>query len=190
MKRLTILGGGEQSGSYLLRIRVGRELLVRFGRFQGGRWICVPKGDVVYVGSAMAQQGSMTLGRRLLRHATRSEGDNPQPIREVMIRTFRDVGLGDTELKPASEKKLFWNIDFLLEEAESELSHVVIIRSTIRYEDELAGFLALEPGSSVVAKGLGAHDRQGHTHVFAVRETAAWWRDLPERLERFLKVGC
>jgi Uri superfamily endonuclease len=187
MKRITILGDCEQSGSYLLRMRVKCELMVRFGRFQGGRPIAVPKGDVVYVGSAMAQQGSMTLARRLLRHATRGDGRNPQPLRGVMMSVFKDEGLGDAQLRPPKNKKLFWNIDYLLEEAEVELSHIVIMRSRTRFEDELAQFLAVAPGSSILAKGLGAHDRRGDTHMFMIRKTAEWWRQLPVRMERHLQ---
>jgi Uri superfamily endonuclease len=188
MKTITILGDQGQGGTYLLRMQVQRELMVRFGRFQGGRPILVPQGDVVYVGSAMAHQGSMTLARRLLRHATRRNRENPQQIREAMLEVFRDVGLGTIPLRPPSKKTLFWNIDYLLEEKDVELSQVVLMRSGIRLEDELALFLEMEPGSTAVAKGLGAHDRRGHTHVFIVRETADWWRRLPVRLEKYLPL--
>lgn len=189
MKRIAILGEKEQSGAYLLRMHVKREMMVRFGRFQGGRPVLVPKGEVVYVGSAMAQQGSMTLARRLLRHATRCDVGNPQPVREAMLALFEDAGMGPSPLKPPVSKKLFWNIDFLLEEVDVDLSHVVVIRATVRLEDELASFLEREPGSIVLAKGLGAHDRSGDTHLYMMREIAAWWQDLPVHLERVLEYA-
>ena len=186
MKTITILGNHVQSGAYLLRMCVRKDVAVRFGRFQGGRPILVPKGEVVYVGSAMAQQGSMTLARRLLRHATRHDERSPQQIRGEMLKAFRGIGLGETQLKPPDKKKLFWNIDYLLEEDVVELSHVVIIRTSTGFEDELAHFLEAEPKISALAKGLGAHDRQGRTHILIIRETADWWRQLPTRLEGLL----
>lgn len=186
MKTITILGKNGQCGAYLLRMQVMREVMVRFGRFQGGRPVAVPKGDVVYVGSAMAQQGSMTIARRLLRHATRRDAQNPQRIRGEMLKVFRKAALGSDPLQPPDKKKLFWNIDYLLEKDDVNLSHVVIIRTTTRFEDELALFLEKEPGSAVIVKGLGAHDRRGHTHLFMIRETAAWWSRLPIRLKRHL----
>ena len=187
MKRITILGDEGQRGAYLLRMRVQREVMVRFGHFQGGRLILVPQGDVVYVGSAMAQQGSMTLAKRLLRHATRRDRENPQQIREALLEVFGEVGLGTVPLRPPSKKTLFWNIDYLLEEEDVELSHIVVMRSEMRLEDELALFLEMEAGSAAVAKGLGAHDRRGHTHVFIVRDTVDWWQQLPVRLEKILQ---
>ena len=186
MKTIMILGDHGQSGAYLLRMVVRKDVTVRFGRFQGGRPILVPKGEVVYVGSAMAEKGSMTLARRLLRHATRSDRENPQQIRGALLKVFEDMGLGTVHLRPPEKKKLFWNIDYLLEEDVIELSHVVIVRTRIKFEDELAHFLEMEPKSSGLAKGLGAHDRQGSTHILMVRETAGWWQQLPTRLEELL----
>lgn len=186
MKTITILGDNVQSGVYLLRINVRRDVAVRFGRFQGGRPIRVPQGDVLYVGSAMAQQGSMTLARRLLRHATRRDEGNPQQIQGRMLKVFENVGLGTVQLKLPDKKKLFWNVDYLLEEEVVDLSHVVIIRTRRKFEDELARFLEAEPKSRALAKGLGAHDSHGHTHILIFRETADWWRQLPIRLEGLL----
>ena len=187
MKTITILGDNEQSGAYLLRMNVRRDVAVRFGRFQGGRPVFVPKGEVLYVGSAMAQQGSMTLARRLLRHATRRDAGNPQQIQGAMLKVFGDVELGTVQLKPPERKKLFWNVDYLLEENVVDLSHVVIIRTRSKFEDELAKFLEAEPKSRVLAKGLGANDNHGRTHILISRETADWWQQLPTRLEDLLK---
>ena len=186
MKTITILGDNEQSGAYLLRMSVRRDVAVRFGRFQGGRPILVPKGELLYVGSAMAQQGSMTLARRLLRHATRRDEGNPQQIQGAMLKVFEDVELGTVQLKPPDRKKLFWNVDYLLEEDVVDLSHVVILRTRSKFEDELAQFLEAEPKSCALAKGLGAHDSHGRTHILIFRETADWWRQLPIRLEGLL----
>lgn len=184
MKKITILGSETQSGAYILRMCVQRDRMVRFGRFQGGRPIRIPQGDMIYIGSALAERGSMSLARRLLRHATRHDQLKPQPIRDLMMEAFDEVGLGTTRLQPPEQKQLFWNIDYLLEEMEVELSHVIIMRTTTRIEDSLAQLIEAEPGISVVAKGLGAHDRPGHTHLFQVRDTGEWWRRLPRRLAK------
>jgi Uri superfamily endonuclease len=186
MKTLSILGSHDQCGAYLLRLHVRCDVAVRFGRFQGGRAILVPKGDVVYVGSAMAQRGSMALARRLLRHATRHDAGNPQRIRGEMLRVFKKVGLGAADLQPPGKKKLFWNIDYLLEEEAVDLSHVVVVRTGLKLEEKLARFLEAEPNSRALAKGLGAHDSYGRTHVFLIQETADWWRQLPYRVEGLL----
>lgn len=182
MNAITILGDSYQSGVYLLRMNVEKDAAVRFGRYQGGRSIVVPKGEVVYVGSAMAKKGSMTLAHRLLRHATRRDEENPQQILGEMLKVFEGVGLGAVHLSPPDNKKLFWNIDYLLEEDVVNLSHVVIIRSRSKLEDKLAHFLEEEPNSSVLAKGLGAHDKNDRTHILLIRETADWWQKLPARL--------
>lgn len=186
MKAVSILGRHDQSGAYLLRMHVRRDVAVRLGRFQGGRAILVPKGEVVYVGSAMAQKGSMTLARRLLRHATRHDAAKPQQIQGEMLRAFSEAGLGTILLKPPKKKKLFWNIDYLLEENVVDLSHVLAIRTKRKFEDELAHFLEKGPNCRALAKGLGAHDKYDSTHVLLIQETAEWWRQLPKRAEELL----
>ena len=134
----------------------------------------------------MARQGSMALARRLTRHATRRDEANPQQIRGELLKIFREVGLGPVDLKPPDRKELFWNIDYLLEEDVVDLSHVVAIRTTTRFEDELAHFLVAESKNCPLAEGLGAHDRPGQTHILFIRETADWWLQLPRRLEEQL----
>ena len=186
MKRITILGDEVQSGAYLLRLYVKEEKRVRFGRFQGGRPILVPQGELLYIGSAMARKGSMTLARRLLRHATRCNAKRPQVIRRSMLESFKEVGLGTAELDAPRHKKLFWNIDYLLEEEVVELSHVLILRTRVEMEDRLAHFLTGEPNSSILAPGLGAHDKRGSTHILVTQELANWWQFLPQRLEVLL----
>lgn len=186
MKAITILGDEVQSGVYLLSVRMGEEKGVRFGHFQGGRPILVPQGELLYVGSAMAVKGSMTLARRLLRHATRCDSERPHGIRMAMLDIFREVGLGTAELEPPRHKKLFWNIDYLLEDEAAELHNVLIMRTRIEIEDRLAHFLMEEPNVSALAPGLGAHDKRGNSHMLVIRETADWWQLLPQRVEILL----
>lgn len=189
METVTILGDNDPCGAYLLRMRIESDTVVRFGRFQGGRPIIVPQGEAVYVGSAMGQQGSTTLARRLLRHATRCDKEKPQAIRREMLAAFADAGLGITQLEPPVIKRLFWNVDYLLEKDIVDLSHVVAIRTRIKIEDDLAQMLEAEPKSHVLAQGLGAHDKRGRTHLLMIEGTADWWQKLLERLQRMLKYG-
>ncbi len=121
---------GEQSqgGAYLLRMQVNAPLRVKFGRFQQGQPIAVPTGDYLYVGSAMAQKGATSLARRLLRHASRSDSQNPHLIRQQMLSVFLKIGLGSTPLHPPTGKKLRWHVDYLLNEEAVELTAVYIIR--------------------------------------------------------------
>ena len=61
-----------RGGVYVLRLAAGAPLLVRFGRYAGGRAIAVPAGECLYVGSALGARGAVALAGRLLRHATRT----------------------------------------------------------------------------------------------------------------------
>lgn len=182
MEEITILGEEAKTGAYLLRISVAKDLQVRFGRFQNGRPILVEKGEYIYVGSAMAGKGSMTLARRLLRHATRQDQNRPQKIRERLLLALTKAGMGAGNLQPPAEKKLFWNIDYLLEETTAALSHVLILRRQFYVEDDLAHFIMNEPESSIVVKGLGAQDKPGQTHLLRIKEVSVWWQQLPERI--------
>lgn len=122
-------GTGLQGGTYVLRLVVSQPREIRFGRFQKGQPIAVPSGNYLYVGSALAQKGPTSLARRLLRHASRSDAQNPQPIRQEMLALFPKIGLGPTLLHPPSGKKLRWHVDFLLDEPGVALTAVYIIRS-------------------------------------------------------------
>jgi Uri superfamily endonuclease len=181
---VTIVGSDEPCGIYVLRMEAETDIGVRFGRFRGASTVPVSRGDLLYVGSAMARTGSMTLARRLLRHASRSSAMNPHPIRGQMLDTFIRAGLMDETAGPPRQKKLFWNIDYLLEERSVTLVQAYILRTHLRLEDEVAGMIAADPASAVVAPGLGAHDRPGQTHLFYIGVDAAWWDGLATRLSK------
>lgn len=186
MDEITILGEEVETGAYILRISMTEDRLVRFGRFQQGRPIFVPSAEYLYVGSAMAGRGSMNLARRLLRHATRQNQARPHDIRQRLLVAFRASGLGPENLQPPEKKKLFWNIDYLLEREAAILSHVVILRSQTNLEDALANFLVDQPGSHILANRLGAQDKRSQTHLLVIEETSAWWQQLPAALRRFV----
>lgn len=180
-------GHGAQGGTYLLRLTVSQSLLVCFGRFQAGVLIAVPPGDYFYVGSALAQKGSTSLARRLLRHASRSNGQNPQPIRQKMLDLFPKIGLGPTPLHPPTGKKLRWHVDFLLDEQAAELTAVSLICSPQRFEEPLSRWLLDLPEVSPLVSGLGATDDPGSTHLLRVTAVSGWWASFPALLSNFLR---
>jgi Uri superfamily endonuclease len=177
MKKPVILLGDEtQRGTYILRIQLAGTLAQPFGRFMGGKIIPVPAGMYVYVGSALGERGATTLPRRLMRHATRSASRPPHHIRDTLLETFRAAGLGSDNLLPRSPKKLFWNIDHLLDQAAAEITHVIAIRYDRRLETIIAGMLEDDPETRILEKGLGANDTPGSTHLLRVEaRTVCWW---------------
>jgi Uri superfamily endonuclease len=183
---LIILGDHAPSGTYLLRIAVAEPLSVVFGRFRAGQPLTLPEGDYLYVGSAMAETGSSSLARRLVRHATRSGDLPPHPLRAELIAHFSSAGLGSGDLRPRHGKSLFWHIDYLLDRPEASLTHVLAIRSRRRLEARLAGLLQARPETGVLATGLGASDATQITHLFTVQPAPAWWPNLVTAIRRTL----
>ncbi len=174
-------GEGATGGAYLLRLTVRRPLRVVFGRFRGGRPVPVPAGECLYVGSAMGG-----LGRRLVRHATRTGDRPPHAIRAEMLARFPAAGLGD-DLLPRRGKSLRWHVDYLLDETAVVLRAVLLLRSPRRLEKPLAHLLQTDPHTFPLAPGLGAGDSPGSTHLLGVRAPETWWASLPERLNTLLE---
>jgi Uri superfamily endonuclease len=181
---IAVLGGDGQGGTYVLRIRLGMPVRLRFGRFKRGKRIELPASEYVYVGSALAEKGSVSLARRLLRHATRSGRKRAHVIRAEMVTRFREMGLGGQNLAPPPEKKKRWNADFLLDLMAAEIVGVQIIRSPVRWETRLARLLEEDPETRVVEKGLGAGDDTGGTHLLRVEGGAEWWRGMERKIRR------
>lgn len=186
-ERFCCWGRGSQSGTYLLRLTVSRPLTVCFGRFQDGKPLVVPQGDYLYIGSALAPKGATSLAWRLLRHASRSDGQRPQPIRQNMLNLFPKINLGSHSLRPPAGKKLRWHVDFLLEEVATELSAVYLIRSPQRLEASMSRWLLNLSEVSCLVPGLGGTDDPGGTHLLRVTAVPAWWTTFPERLSTFLR---
>ena len=147
----------------------------------------MPHGDYFYVGSALAQKGATSLARRLLRHASRSDGQSPQPIRQRMLDLFSKIGLGPNPLHPPTGKKLHWHVDFLLDEQATELTAVYLIRSPQRFEEHAARWLMDLPEVSAIVSGLGATDDPGGTHLLRVTAVSNWWTSFPDQLSAFLR---
>ncbi len=173
-------------GTYLLRLRLAEDITLRFGRYRRGAPIPVSRGCLLYVGSAMARSGSMTLARRLLRHATRSATKPAHALRPELLAQIRKTGLAPARLGPPASKKLFWNIDYLLDQEAVQLQGVIALRAARRLEDEVARLLLAGVACRPVAPGLGAHDRPGSTHLLYAPAAGQWWRALRLRLTDLL----
>jgi len=189
-------GRGSQGGTYLLRLTVSQSISVCFGRFKAGEPVAVPRGNYLYVGSALAQKGATSLAQRLLRHASRSDAREAQPIRQKMLDLFPRIGLGANSLYPPIGKRLHWHVDFLLDEPVVELTAVYLIRTVQenlredgkrRGEKTIARWLLTLPEVSPLAPGLGATDDPGRTHLLRVTAVSNWWNTFPNRLSNFLR---
>ncbi len=188
MKGVTILGAPEPCGAYILRIHISNNIAVRFGCFRNGRATLVPKGEAVYVGSAMARVGSMTLARRALRHATRRPPRPPHGLRSELMEALVRSGMTPGGIQPPQNKQLRWNIDYLLDEETVHLTAVYLLRSSYRLEEDLADMLLTDPASHIFSAGLGAHDHRGSTHLLQICAGENWWRTLPKRLNDRLSL--
>ncbi|MDT8304834.1 MAG: DUF123 domain-containing protein [Anaerolineae bacterium] len=127
-------------------------------------------GPYLYAGSALSSRGASSLGRRLLRHATRSRGA-AHPLQRHLRAAF-------PALSPPQRKRLHWHVDYLLEEPGVVLTGALIMRTRHALEGDLAAWLDHRPDTIIPAEGAGASDAPGQTHIFGVCAHPGWWRDL------------
>jgi Uri superfamily endonuclease len=172
---VTILGDASLGGVYILRMRVETDVWVRFGRFQGGEPVRIPRGEMLYLGSALRG-----LAGRVLRHALRCEDKPPQALFASLLLEMQEAGLINGRFRPPTAKKLHWHIDYLLEETAVSLSHVLLIRSPEKLEAAWGAWLLAQPETFVLAPGLGASDARGQTHLLGVQADERWWLTLME----------
>ncbi|MBT3271115.1 DUF123 domain-containing protein [Candidatus Poribacteria bacterium] len=187
--RVDVIGDESQGGTYVLRIRVREPLAMPFGRFRKGKVIDVPAGDCLYIGSALAKKGGVSLARRLVRHASRTGDRQPHVMRDVLIARFAEVGLGAGDLRPRKGKHLHWNVDHLLDRSEAELARVYAIRSEERLERAIGEMFLADPHVHVFEQGLGANDLPGNTNILHVNADEQWWGGLPTRVEALLPAA-
>ena len=179
-----IIGDDSQAGTYILRVRLKEDTTLQFGRFKKGKQLSLPAGDYTYVGSALSEQGATSLAWRLIRHATRSGDKPPHAIREEMINRFIGCSLGPQELLPKNGKKLFWNIDFLLDLQSAEIVNIVAIRFPKRLEWTIAELLERDTDTQVIEKGLGSNDVPRNTHLLRVNADETWWTSLVNNIQK------
>jgi Uri superfamily endonuclease len=186
-KPIVVLGKPSKTGTYILRIHVRQKLKISFGRFRKGQIISIPKGDYLYIGSAMGKRGSMTLPARLLRHGTRAAPHPPHKIRKVMLDQFQSIGIRSGNLHPPKDKKLYWNIDYLLNNLHSEIAQTIIVCSSEKLEGTLGKYLEDDPVTGVIEKGLEANDLPGNTHLLRLLTDKTGWNILYINLRNFLE---
>ena len=174
-----LLSGPVQPGGvYLLWTELAVAQTLAFGKFRHGERIHLPMGGYVYVGSAHGKRGASSLGYRLLRHATRTDG-SPHPIRATLFNTLQEKGL---PAKIPNQKTLHWHIDYLLDLPNAALQEAAAILTDRRMENKIAAVLENMPETQVVAAGLGASDHAGRTHLLHVPAGKVWWEWLTRRI--------
>jgi len=187
--RVDVIGDESQGGTYELRIHVSTAIAMPFGRFRKGKVIDVPQGDVLYIGSALAKKGGVSLARRLVRHASRTGDLPPHTIRDLLMARFAEVGLGSGDLRPRNGKNLHWNVDHLLDRPEAALTRVYAVRSELRLERAIGEMLLADPHTHVLEKGLGANDLPGNTNILHVDGGEPWWDALAGRLSSLTRTA-
>ena len=180
---IVIIGDDSQAGTYILRIRLKEDTTLQFGRFKKGKLISLPAGDYTYVGSALSEKGATSLARRLVRHATRNGDKPPHAIREKMVSQFQNCGLGPPNPLPKNGKKLFWNIDFLLDLESAEIVNIIAIRSPERLEYTIAELMERDVHTQIIEKGLGANDAPRNTHILHLNTDEVWWSSLADNMQ-------
>ena len=186
MDTVLLLGEAGPGGTYVLRLAVAQPLAISFGRFAGGELIPIPAGAILYTGSALGQAGGAALARRLLRHATRSGAQPPHPIRTDIERAFAAAGAAEVALRPPRQKRLHWHVDYLLDQPQVSLTHIIALRSQQRLEAAVSQLLQADPLTGVLRPGLGASDLPGHTNLLLATADVAWWANLAHRLAGLL----
>lgn len=181
--KIKILGEDSQAGTYVLRINLSKNIKLKFGGFKKGKLISLPAGFYTFVGSALSEKGSTSLARRLVRHATRT-GDKPHhEIRDEMLCQFQVCGLGPPNPLPKSGKKLFWNIDYMLDLEIAEIINLIAIRSPIRLENTIGTFLENNKDTEIIEKGLGANDSPSNTYILRLNTSDMGWLSLVDEIQ-------
>lgn len=176
---ITCIGEVGQSGTYLLRIQVLNDHVLSFGRFKKGKEISIQAREYLYIGSALAKKGATTLGNRLSRHLSRTNGID-HLLRNKLQTFFDDIGIKYTS--NPSPKQKFWNIDHLNDLSDSEVIGIIFIRSPKALENTWSRFLEADSDTEIFEKGLGANDSNGATHIQQSRFTHEKWKQLPTKL--------
>jgi Uri superfamily endonuclease len=173
-------------GAYVLHIRIHCPAQIRVGRFAGDRSIAIAQGDYVYIGSAMGKGDGIYLPRRIVRHATRSPGRPPHHFRKQLLAHFVQAGLSPAQVMPKSAKRLFWNIDYLLDHAAADVAHILYVRSETRLEIPIVERLEDRSDTHAPFTGLGAHDHRGHSHFLALSDATSAWTDCCQDVLEFI----
>ena len=167
---LLLLGEAGPAGVYLLRLHLLRPVALSLGKLQQGRIFHFAPGPYLYGGSALGQRGAASLGRRLLRHATRCSGP-AHPLQRRLRRAFPAI-------PPPATKRLHWHVDYLLEQPAALLTGALVLRTARPLESAVASWLIHRPYVHIPASGAGASDTPDRAHDLAVGPFAGWWAHL------------
>ena len=184
---ITVIGQKSNGGTYILKIKLKENLSIPLGGFLGGKSILFPKGVYLYVGSALKQKGSSSLAFRLVRHASRAFTSS-HLIQPQLIDFFNTQQMSLTEIKAPIKKTLHWNIDYFLESQNTEITELIILRSTKPMESRWSKMLEQEKETEIIEKGLGANDSLGETHLLKLNSSVKWWKGLPSKLSQISDV--
>lgn len=99
---------------------------------------------------------------------------------------FPRVGLDHGDLRPKGGKHHKWNVDHLLDQSCVTLTAAYLIRWPRRVECGVGRLLMGDPATIAFEPRLGANDLPGSTHLLRVEADEAWWRELPQKLRRFM----
>ncbi|MEI6847964.1 MAG: DUF123 domain-containing protein [Chlorobiaceae bacterium] len=170
-EQFTIFGNKYRMGTYILLIQVSKPFQLAFGRFQNGALIRIPDGDYLYIGSALGREKSgSSLAMRLIRHTSRSSSKAPHQIRATLLKCFSENEFTENSAKATPAKKLRWHIDYFLDQTETEITHIVMVRSPIKLEQKLAELLQSTNLTSLLAPRLGAGDNRNSTHLLKITD--------------------
>lgn len=163
------------TGAYVLHIVCTNQVSITIGRFNQSRPVTIELGEYVYTGSAMGSTNGLQLPKRLMRHASRTDGKSNHTIRNVLLEHLANHGVDCVELSTPSPKKLRWNIDYVLDHEYMELRSVLYIRSNRSLERSIAEALESNSYTSAPYSGFGAHDHPGHTHFLSLCTRRNGW---------------
>ena len=107
-----------------------------------------------------------------------------------MLEFFPNIQLSKGSLHPNTPKKLFWNIDHLLDCAQVEIIGLVSLRIEAKLEAEIGKQLELRPDTRVIEKGLGANDLRGNTHLLQFVNGKKNWPLLVDSLVQTWSTHC
>ena len=181
---LVFLGTDHPCGCYVLRIHLAASTRLRFGGFKKKKLVELRAGEYAYVGSALSLQGSTSLARRLVRHATRNADQAPHAIRATILERFTEIGLASGRSPPPLAKAPALEYRSPARPRHSRIDRRLTTAHTRRLEASLGQFIERDPLAFVFEKGLAPTMSPAITHILRIEAPAAWWKGLRPRLKR------
>ena len=187
MQRIAILGERRQAAPTSCASASTSRLPLSLGAFRAANRLPCPQASTSTSARPWAGRVQAAWPRRLLRHATRSAGRPPQPLRPELLAALVEANLLAPSARLPASKTLHWHVDYLLDKSAATLAGVIALPSPVRHETALAQLVADDRHTIAPASGLGASDAPGATHLqrIALQEALSpeqWWESLLLRL--------